>query len=631
MEVEASGPRDSAQTQTLLLAGVCVIAALYFGQEILVPLALAFLLSFVLAPLTIRLDRLGLGRIPSVLIVVSILFVLLGTLGLVVASQVSDLASNLPRYERALEQKIRNLQLAMPEGGVLERATEAFHKLQREIERTTTQAETPAGPPMASGSNPPAEEKPVPVAIREVATSPFETMTAILMPVLAPLGTAGLVLVFVIFMLIEREDLRDRLIRLGGTKDLSRTTEAMNDAAKRVSGYLLAQLVINATYGLAVGVGCWAIGIPNPLLWGLLGTILRFIPYLGPILAAFFPIVLSVAVESGFQTFLLTAGLFVVLELFINNVMEPWLYGSSTGISTLAILIAAVFWTTLWGPVGLLLSVPLTVCLVVLGRHVPQLEFLEVLLGSESPLPVEAKIYQRLLADDRHEASEEAEDAADERGLEAFYEEVLVPVLSLALQDRRREAISVERAAKVAEGVRDIAEEAAELAAAVEKPEMAEETDAGVAGAVEPTEIELPAGPVTLCIGARHVIDDAAAEMLAQLLARAGIAARPVASSEVGAQRLASLQLTDVDAVVLCYVSPATLQHAQRTVRRFRLRFGRRHTIIVAALHARRELLDANGFKIEGADELTRTLDDAIDALRRVRAPNADAPASLAA
>ena len=241
-------------------------------------------------------------------------------------------------------------------------------------------------------------------------------------PLVAPIATAGLVVVFVIFMLLQREDLRDRIIRLVGASDVARATEAMDDAAKRISRYLLMQLVINVLYGIPVGIGLYFIGVPNPILWGLLATVLRFIPYLGPVIAALFPIALSFAVAPGWTLPLLTIALFVTLELFSNNVLEPWLYGSSTGLSPVAVLVAAVFWTTLWGPVGLLLSTPLTVCLVVLGRHVPQLGFFDVLLGDEPALPPELKFYQRLLARDPEEATELAEEYLEDEPLEKLYD-----------------------------------------------------------------------------------------------------------------------------------------------------------------------------------------------------------------
>ena len=346
---------------------VVVVGALYLGRDILIPLALSILLSFMLAPVVVRMRRLGLGRIPAVLAVVVLLFVALLGLGAIVGSQIVHLADHMPTYEWNLRAKIRDLRIAIPSGGVVERTSEMLRDLGKELNK----APGPAGKDAESAAEPEAP-KPVPVQVQE-PQAPLQTLREVGGPLVAPIATAGLVVVFVIFMLLQREDLRDRMIRLLAASDVARATEAMDDAAKRISRYLLMQLVINVLYGIPVGVGLYFLGVPNPALWGLLATVLRFVPYVGPVIAALFPIALSFAVAPGWTLLLLTIALFVTLELFSNNVLEPWLYGSSTGLSPVAVLVAAVFWTTLWGPVGLLLSTPLTVCLVVLGRHVPRL------------------------------------------------------------------------------------------------------------------------------------------------------------------------------------------------------------------------------------------------------------------
>ena len=353
--------------------------------------------------------------------------------------------------------------------------------------------------------------KPVLVQVQEPVT-PLQTLREVGGPLVKPIATAGLVLVFVIFMLLQREDLRDRIIRLVGSGDVARTTEAMNDAAKRISRYLLMQLVINIFYGTSVGVGLYFIGVPNPILWGLLATILRFVPYVGPMIAALFPIALSFAVAPGWTLPLLTIALFVTLELIINNVLEPWLYGSSTGLSPVAVLVAAVVWTTLWGPVGLLLSTPLTVCLVVLGRHVPQLAFFDVLLGDEPALPPELKFYQRLLARDPDEATELAEEYLEDEPLEKLYDGVIIPALGLAEQDRLRG--SLDRAA-----VQGMAEETIGIVEYLMEEKSATSERAADADA-PPPDAPTEAAQV-LCIGARNALDEAAAAMLAHLLSAA--------------------------------------------------------------------------------------------------------------
>ena len=606
-------PAAPTTSPTALLVGmVIVVGALYLGSEILIPLALALLLSFMLAPIVTRLRRLGLGRIPSVLIVVVLVFTALLGVGSIVGTQIVDLATNLPRYEWNLRSKIRDLSIAIPSGGVVEQTSEMLRDLSQELEEATT----PEKEAESEAEVPPPE--PIPVQVQRPAPTPMQTLREIGGPLVAPIATAGLVVVFVIFMLLQREDLRDRIIRLVGASDVARTTEAMNDAAKRISRYLLMQLVINLLYGIPVGVGLYFIGVPNPILWGLLATLLRFIPYVGPVIAALFPIALSFAVAPGWSIPLMTIALFVFLELFSNNVLEPWLYGSSTGLSPVAVLVAAVFWTTLWGPAGLLLSTPLTVCLVVLGRHVPQLAFFDVLLGDEPALAPEVKFYQRLLAHDPEEAEEIADEYLEEGELEKLYDAVIMPALGLAEQDRLRGAL--DRAT-----VNEIAEEAIGLIddlAAEHAPELEDAESADVA----------PERPAVLCIGARNGLDEAAAAMLAQLLARRGFPAATMPHDVLSGKNIARLREKEVDMVCLCYVNPAATQHAHRVVRRLRQHFGSGLQIMVglctpgAGSEERRDLLEATG-----ADYVATSLWQAIRHLEDTEEPEETEAAPSAA
>ncbi|WP_353857338.1 AI-2E family transporter [Azospirillum formosense] len=540
-----------ASTQTTLLVIALVVATLYLGSDILVPIALAVLLTFVLAPIVSRLERLRLGRIPSVLAVVVLVFAGIAGFGTVVGGQIADLANNLPTYQRNVHAKLDSLRsraASAGSGGVVQQATEAFRDLKQGLEQVTGDA-APAAPANALPA-PGAAKEPVPVRIEQDGDA-LTIISDVLGPAMAPVATAGMVLVFTIFMLLQREDLRDRLIRLAGSGDLSRTTEAMNDAGERVSRYLLMQCVVNVTYGLPIGIGLWLIGVPNPLLWGLLSTVLRFIPFLGPAIAAAFPILLSFAVDGGWTLPLLCIALFVAVELFSNNVVEPWLYGSATGLSSLAIIVAAVFWTTLWGPVGLLLATPLTVCLVVLGRHVPQLHFLEVMLGDRPVLPEEAKLYQRLLARDPIEAMEIAEERMSKGGLVEAGHGLLIPTLSLAEQDRQRNRLNPEGRQAVAEGMVALLDELMEAS-----PPAAEDT------------------PLVLCIGARNDLDEAAAALLGHMLRPRGLRADVLPCEKVSVRSIAALAPTGVSAVVLSYLNPSALSHARRLVRRLRLHFG---------------------------------------------------------
>jgi hypothetical protein len=321
------------------------------------------------------------------------------------------------------------------------------------------------------------------------------------------------------------------------------------------------QLIINVLYGIPVGIGLYVIGVPNPILWGCLATVLRFIPYLGPVLGALCPIALSFAVAPGWTLPLLTVALFLVLELFSNNVLEPWLYGSSTGLSPVAVLVAAVFWTMLWGPIGLLMSTPLTVCLVVLGRHVPQLGFFDVLLGDEPALSPEVKFYQRLLARDPDEATQLAEEYLEDGSLDRLYDSVILPALTHAEQDRLRGSLdraTVEAVAEDAIGVIDELEEEQDL--------LSDEAGERAAGASTPVSV--------LCIGARNGLDEAAAAMLAHLLSRRGAGAKTMPRAAISGRNLASLERQGIALVCLSYVNSGATQHAQRTIRRLRQHFG---------------------------------------------------------
>jgi predicted PurR-regulated permease PerM len=338
------------------------------------PTGTSGLLTFLLSPLVTRLER-WIGRIAAVLLVVATIFSLTGVAGWVLTRQLVDLATRLPDYKINIETKIRSFQL--PSGGPFKRLSETVAELKKDLHGsdapTVSQATGKPGSAVAvPASAAPAQQ----VQVVETSTAnPLQLLQVILSPLLGPLGTAGLVILLVIFMLLKREDLRSRLIRLIGQGRISATTRAMEDAGQRVSRYLLMQFLVNVSFGIAVAVGLFFIGMPNAILWGAFATMLRFIPYIGPWIAAAFPIILSLAVSPTWMMPLLTLGIFVSLELICSNVIEPWLYGSSTGVSSIALIVAAVFWTWLWGPIGLLLSTPLTVCLVVMGRHVPRLVF----------------------------------------------------------------------------------------------------------------------------------------------------------------------------------------------------------------------------------------------------------------
>jgi len=423
-------------SKTSSAVGLLVAAAiLYLARDVLIPLALAILLSFLLAPLVRRLEHWKLGRLTSTLIAVVIGFAFIGGIGLVAARQALSLAGKLPEYRENIREKIHALRA--PNDGTLGKAAEAIKQL-----------ESDAAPGAAT-----------PLPVTETAPSAFAALAEMVGPFVKPIGTALAVVVFTILLLLNRENMRERLIGLIGPRQINVTTQAMGEASYRVSRYLYMQLVVNMMFGIPFGIALYFIGVPNAMLWGLLGTLLRFVPYAGVWIAAALPTLLGFAIFDGWSEVMWIVGVFVVLELILVNAVEPWLYGRSAGLSAIAIIAAALFWTWLWGPVGLLLAVPLTVCIAVMGRYIPEMGWLNVLLGVEPVLTPEARFYQRLIARDQEEAGEIAEKYAEEHGNVALFENILVPALSLAESDRHRGALDEEHSRFAFETTRQIAEE----------------------------------------------------------------------------------------------------------------------------------------------------------------------------
>ncbi len=426
----------------VLVAGI--IAALYFTREILVPLAFALTLTFLLTPAVTLLERLRIGRVLSVILTVLASMAAAGCIAWVIANQLVDVANQLPGYRQNIHAKIQALH--NPGKGPLGRAAQSVKEIGQELSRTDAPATPPAAPQIPKQRNAPTVPgPPVPVQVVSDGTHGFTDLRALATPFLAPLGLTGIVIIFTIFMLVKREDLRNRLLRLVGLGQINIMTQALDDAAQRVSTYLLMQFLVNAGFGALFGTGLYFIGVPNAALWGVLAGLLRIVPYVGTMVAAALPIILSLAVFDGWLPPLLVFALFAGLELIIGNFVEPWLYGAHTGISSLALLVTAVFWTVLWGPAGLILSTPLTVCVVVLGRYFPQLSFLHILLGDEDVLEAEAQLYQRLLAKDQTEARAIVDANLKEKSLIELYDSVLIPALSLAEQDRHNGMIDATR------------------------------------------------------------------------------------------------------------------------------------------------------------------------------------------
>ena len=573
---EAPGPQTHAPAVTYptLITVAATVAALYFGKDIFLPLAVAVLLTFALAPVVSWLRGLRLPRLAAVIAVVIAAFVAIGLFGAVVTAQLGVLAQNLPLYQSNIEAKVRIVKDANVGEGIFNRVSRLLERLGAEIKRS----DRPPAAASPSGTGEEPEVKPLPVEVVEPELQPLQLLQTIVGPLIEPLATGGIVIVVVIFMLLKREDLRDRFIRLVGASDLHRTTEALQDAGKRVGQYLLMQIVVNVTYAIPIGIGLWIIGVPNALLWGLLALVLRFVPYIGPIIAAIFPLVLALAVDPGWTLVLWTVALFVVVELISNNVIEPWLYGSRTGLSPLAIIVAAIFWTWLWGPLGLLLSTPLTVCLVVLGRHVPQFEFLDVLFGSEPVLEPHEALYQRLLAGDPDEATDRAEEFLEDNDLVDFYEQVAIPALALGEMDRARGVMDESRRQRVAEGAMTLIDNLEEYAEGADDDaeEAADDAAEENGDAAEPPD---GTGKTVLCVGGRGELDDVSAAMLAQVLTAHGATARLVETRAIAASNIGRLDLKDVHSVVIGYLDADSVTHARYMVRRIkrarkRLRVG---------------------------------------------------------
>ncbi len=588
-----------------------VVAALYFARDLLIPLALAALLTFLLAPLVTRLER-WIGRIAAVLLVVATIFSMTGVAGWVLTRQLIDLATRLPDYKVNIQTKIHSFQL--PSGGAFKRLSETVAELKKDLhgsaEPTISQATGKPGTAVAvPASAAPAQQ----VQVVETSTAnPLQLLRVILSPLLGPLGTAGLVILLVIFMLLKREDLRSRLIRLIGQGRISATTRAMEDAGHRVSRYLLMQLVVNVTFGSILAIGLFFIGMPNAILWGAFATVLRFIPYIGPWIAAAFPIILSLAVSPTWMMPLLALGLFVLLELISNNVIEPWLYGSSTGVSSIALIVAAVFWTWLWGPIGLLLSTPLTVCLVVMGRHVPRLAFFSILLSDEQALTPAEECYHRLLSVGLNEASEVADNYVKENSLTALYDSVLIPVITAAETDYQRAALDTEQRDSVEQGIRDIVEDFST------RPRSESQLPADQMVAEQsPQPVPATAWRV-YCLPARAERDELAGAMLAQLLQQQGFEAQNAPAKLVASEMVKLVDEADVDAACISVIAPTTVIHARYLCVKLRVQLP--NLKIAIGLWGATENITqaAQRLRDSGANEVVTTLADAVVQLAKL-------------
>jgi predicted PurR-regulated permease PerM len=511
----------TSSKSSIFIALALGIGALYFGRQIFIPLALALVLSFLLTPLVTLLERGHMRRLPAVLVVLIFCFALTAGAGWEVAGQLLDITGHIRDYKENVEETIRSLR--PPASGAFGQATATVQELNKELAAAPGQAAAAHEPNQPNGSRP---NRPIQVQVTTAPTNLLQDLHAFLGPLAAPAETATIVVIFVAFMLIKREDLRNRLIRLGGQGQLTVMTQALDEASQRLGRYLLLQFLVNAGYGLVFGVGLYFIGVPHARLWGILSALMRLVPYVGTLIATAFPMAMALAVFPGWQHAALIFGLFVVLELIVANMIEPWLYGAHTGISSLAILVAAVFWSMLWGPVGLILSTPLTVCLMLVGRYVPHLSFLEVLLGDEPVLSPHELFYQRLLAMDQDEARNVADVQLRDKSLESLYENVLIPALRLAEEDRHTDILGERASEFIYQTTRELIEDVGDR---VLRHNADEKADAGSSDRSNAT-----LGPVDIvCLPARDEADELVGMMFTQLLRQAGYGATYLAIGAV--------------------------------------------------------------------------------------------------
>src|ERR1700685_3996047 len=579
-----SRARQDSSTLFPLAILVSVVLILYFARAVLIPLALALTLNFLLAPLVMSLQKLRLGRGPGGAVGTLIFFAALGGLGWIVARQLLQVANNLPAYRLNIHNKIEGLH-SSPESA-LGRATETVKEIDREIadSEINLPATSDSGGRLATGSasganarNALAPSMPLPVQVVAPQPGGLRYVREMLGPLLQPLGTAGMVLIFTVFILIKQEDLRDRFLRLMGVAQLHAMTLALDDAARRISRYLVMQFLVNGCYGICFGVGLYFIGVPNALLWGVIAGVLRIVPYAGALAATAFPLALALAVSNGWGPPLLVAALFALLELIASNVIEPLLYGAHTGISSLALLVTTVFWTILWGWAGLVLAIPLTVCVIVLGRYVPRMSFLHVLLGDETALSVEAQFYQRLLALDQEDARTIAHTFLKTHPLVSLYDKVLVPALTLAEQDRHKGALDETRESflylSVSEIISELAvyrpeEGAAKSKRLISRWRVAEQPQLPAIHA-EPT----PTAVRIFCLAANDRADEITGSMLAQLLERAGHGVLSLPFDSPFEEILTHLAPEPQDVVCVSALPPFAFAQASALCQRIRMQF----------------------------------------------------------
>jgi predicted PurR-regulated permease PerM len=603
---------------------------------VLVPITLALLLSFLLAPLVGVLRRIGLPKTPSVLMATVVALGVILLLGTVIGTQVASLAEGLPQYEGTVENKV---------GAVRGYAADHVDHLLNGLGEKLLGGGAATGAAPAAAPVDTSVHKPVLVQVDQPPPSPFQLVSLVVTPALSPLATAGIIIIVTVFMLLQQEDVRDRLIRLFGSSDLHRTTLALDDAGYRLSRYFLTQLGLNTAFGILIGIGLFFIGVPNPVLWGILATLMRFVPYIGSLISGVLPVALAAAVEPGWSMAIWTAALFLVTEPIMGQVVEPLVYGHSTGLSPLSVVVAAIFWAWLWGPVGLILSTPITLCLVVLGRHIEPLQFLDVLLGDRPALtPVEG-FYQRILAGDADEAMDQAEMLLGECSLSDYYDQVALKGLQLAAGDVQRGVMTPERLATIKDTILELIEEledVEDVAPAPRKdtggidtaPRAAQTTPRAVLPTALPPSQRLAgwqADKPVLCIAGRGALDEASAAMLAQLLTKHGLGAEIAEASRVTRGPAGAFDAGGFAMVCVAYLEiNGSPSHLRYLLRRLRARFPGLPLLVGVWPSEDPIRVDQRLRAVVGADHYASSLRDAVGICLDVAGGQGDKQATAA-
>ncbi|WP_161992706.1 AI-2E family transporter [Aureimonas leprariae] len=562
-------PLFNALAVSLLILAIGSI--LYLGREIFVPFALAVLLSFSLAPIV---NMLLWARVPSSLAIagaVTTALVLIALVGYVILNQLSALATELPNYQTTMQRKIEGLASTTgSERGPIAGLVVMLNEMQEDLSNIGQARRQTA-------DQAPNEQKPQPVTIAE-ETSPFSTVSGFVSPLLHPLATVGIVIIFSIFILAQREDLRNRFIRLAGTDDLQQTTAAIDDAARRLGKLLLTQLAINTAFGVVISLGLLVIGVPSPFLWGIIAGILRFVPYVGAVIGGALPLALAFAVDPGWSMAIWTVALFLVVEPVLGHIIEPLVYGHSSGLSPIAVILAAAIWALIWGPVGLILATPLTICLVVMGRYVQRLAVIDIMLGDRPALSPSQIFYQRMLGGATREAAGQARELLKERALATYYDEIALEGLRLAHEDVARFAVEGDRLETLRASTLGLVKSLETIESPVPKGGSLRPEAAAAADAVgpdttfarivrSPSELapEWRGATPVVCIAGGDPLDLPIASMLGQVLTKHGLNAHVTTMKEVAQNPPTKADVEDVALVCLCFVEPLSTLHLRHT------------------------------------------------------------------